>query len=152
MRLLILGCSATKRHTPERLPAVERYCGPPYRVLHAFARDHPKRAREVMVFILSAEFGLIAGDCRIPDYDRRLDVERAVEMRARIAEQARALLVRDVVATCVNLGNVYHQALVWPELYVALGGAQRFGAVTITSGGIGRRLGQLKRWLEQADE
>ncbi len=73
-RCLILGCSETKVATPDNVPAIDRYDGPPFRVLRRFLADrspmNPKS--DLDVFILSAQFGLIRDEQPIPIYDRHM--------------------------------------------------------------------------------
>jgi hypothetical protein len=143
MRLLILACSATKRHNAALLPALDRYDGPSYRTLRRFLADHPARWCALDILILSAEFGLIRGDNPIPNYDRRMDASRALELRASVTEVLRGLLDRQRYdATFVSLGRDYAPALVTTDNQLP-----RLGALTIATGGIGTRLGQLRRWL-----
>jgi hypothetical protein len=143
MRLLILACSATKRHDPGLLPAVHRYDGPSYRTLRRFLADHPARWCALDILILSAEFGLIRGDNPIPNYDRRIDEVRALELRASVTKVLRGLLDRQRYdATFVSLGRDYAPALVITDDV-----RSRLGNLTVASGGIGTRLGQFRRWL-----
>src|SRR5262245_57068777 len=95
-RLLILACSATKRPDPDRLPALERYDGPAFRTLRAFLRNDPDRASTLDLLILSAEFGLIAGDTPIPVYNRCMTSSRALWLRS----QVRSRLMQQLADQC----------------------------------------------------
>ncbi len=77
-RLLILACSATKRHTPDRIPARDRYDGPLWRTLRA-ADPNGQLAR---VGFLSARFGFRDARTPIEDYDARLSEDLAARMIA----------------------------------------------------------------------
>ncbi|MEN9936071.1 MAG: hypothetical protein RLZZ387_2650 [Chloroflexota bacterium] len=143
MRLLILACSATKRHDVGLLPALDRYDGPSYRTLRRFLTHHPEKRDALAVLILSAEFGLIGDDTLVPDYDRRMDAARATELRPSIADALTAQLNgRHYGATFVSLGRDYAAALVITDEVRSW-----LGNLTVASGGIGTRLGQLRRWL-----
>lgn len=78
-RLLILSCSKAKTADDGLLPAIDRYDGPTFRVLRRYLRERPDPA--LQVYVLSAEFGLIAGDHPIPSYDREMTEARAQELR-----------------------------------------------------------------------
>jgi hypothetical protein len=140
MRLLILSCSATKRHEPGLLPAIHRYDGSAYRLLRKALRDLPAE-RQPRVRILSAEFGLITSDTPIPDYDRRMERTRAAELAPAVQRAVHAALTPDITEVLISLGRDYLPAL----------GDVAFGAVRVvsTAGGIGTRLGQMRRWLYQ---
>lgn len=138
MRLLILSCSATKRTDAGLLPAARRYDGPAFRLLRNALRElaqaaHPK------VAILSAEFGLIAGDTPISWYDRRIDAARALALAPIVQLALPRFLSADISEVFINLGRDYRLAL----------GTVPTGPwrVTDAHGGIGERLGQLRRWL-----
>lgn len=77
-RLLILACSATKRHDPGWMPAWERYDGPLWQTWRSVDPDR-KHAR---VGFLSARYGFGAGDRPIEDYDARLSPDLAERMIA----------------------------------------------------------------------
>src|SRR5918911_2047366 len=96
MRLLMLGCSATKRPETGLLPAILRYDGPAVRTLRRWQRDHTDHTDTVDLLILSAQFGLIFGDTPIPFYDRRMTASRALWLRS----QVRSRLVRQLTTSC----------------------------------------------------
>jgi hypothetical protein len=77
-RLLILACSATKRHDPGWMPAWERYDGPLWQTWRSVDPDR-KLAR---VGFLSARYGFGSGDRLIEDYDARLTPDLAARMIA----------------------------------------------------------------------
>ena len=143
MRLLILACSATKRHDPGLLPAIERYDGPSYRTLRRYLAGDPARRDALDLLVLSAEFGLIRGERLIPTYDHRMDTQRAISLRPSVASTLHSQLAERVYeATFVSLGADYLPALRLPEEL-----RPKLGALTFASGGIGARLGQLRHWL-----
>jgi hypothetical protein len=152
MRLLILSCSAAKRLDAHALPAIERYDGPAYRLIRKYLRECSAQRQCLDILIVSAEFGLLMGDAAIPFYDRRMDLQRANEVRPLLQQQAASLLAdRPVYATtCTNLGELYARAVVWDDI-TSRCGITRFGTVTHIHGAIGQRLHQLKRWLEAAN-
>lgn len=144
--LLLLGCSQTKRHTTGLLPAHVRYDGVAFRVLRKARRDGcvPPGLR---VLILSAEFGLLPDDMLLPWYDRKMTEERARDLYPAVREALARELSHDTVASmCICLGATYHLALGDVAGLATASGCQ---SVTVASGGIGRRLGQLRRWLRQ---
>ena len=91
----------------------------------------------------SAEFGLIAAETPIPDYDRRMTRPRALALRTQVRDGLAATLAAgDYAATCINLGADYMPALPLDHESIP-----RLGVVTAAQGGIGSRMGQMKRWL-----
>ncbi len=146
MRLLILACSAIKRHDLQLLPALYRYDGPAWRTLRAYLQRQAAHAADRDVYALSAEFGLIPAIQPIPNDDRRMDAARAAEIRSRalgIAELAtRIRQVGGYQDTLICGGRQYHAALPDPL-------PSGFGVIHCTSGGIGQQLGQFKTWLER---
>lgn len=141
-RLLILSCSASKRSDPPLLRAIERYTGVAHAVLHRYLRDH--QDPELHVVIRSATYGLITAQKLIPWYDQAMTSERALALQPRVQQRLFCVLQRfgPYGATCIHLGRIYPSALdITPARIPQL------GAITVTSGGIGMRLGQLKRWL-----
>lgn len=145
-RLLLLACSERKRPDPGRIPAIERYDGPAYRVLRRYMRTEP---REVLdVYILSAQFGLIRGDEPIQAYNRRMTPQRARELRGTTAANLQKL----------DLGRRYqhvflHAGAMYREIFSSLdlnGLPQE--RLMASTGGQGVQLTHLKSWLYQGSE
>lgn len=144
-RVLILSCSQRKRSDLGSLPAIERYDGPPFRVLRRYLRTRPIDPPEV--YILSAEFGLIPADYPIPDYDHRMTVSRARQLQDSVGSLLKAIFENADVAgdqrrVFLNLGKTYQEAL--------NGYREPFASVLVAQaafGGMGKRLSQLKSWL-----
>lgn len=124
------------------MPAIDRYDGPSFRVLRNALQRLPA-ANHPHVFVLSAKFGLIAADAAIPDYNERIRAARAVALRHQVGE----VLVEHLTnqrydQTLINLGADYLPALPLDPMTI-----RSMGQISYTAGGIGYRLGQLKRWL-----
>jgi len=142
-RLLILSCSKRKRRDAGLLPAVERYDGPPFRVLRKFLRESPGGARDLDILVLSAEFGLIPADRAIPLYDRRMSAGQA----SRLSGQASAGLREQYAAAhhrsaLVMAGRDYLSCLDRPR-----GTLRQLPDVCVSTGTPGQRLSQLRDWL-----
>jgi hypothetical protein len=143
MDLLLLSCSATKRCDAGLLPAIDRYDGPGFRVLRKALREQPMQP--MTIWIVSAEFGLITSQTRIPYYDRRMTALRAVELRPHIAAQFQVLRQKLVAQrVLLHLSPLYASAI--EPILASLESLSRT-PLDMTSGEIGVRLGQLKRWL-----
>lgn len=82
-RLLIVRCGERKSDKKGKIPALQRYKGQLFNTINAGlkARKGFFSDVDIKVFILSAEFGLISGDDCIPRYNRKMDKERAAELR-----------------------------------------------------------------------
>jgi len=144
-RLIVLACTATKRADPHPLLAIRRYDGPSFCTLRKWQAANPTSAAQLDVWILSAKHGLITADALISDYNQRMTPNRAVELRQSV-RCALAYIVAQCGsyrATLIHLGQDYLSALTLEQIQTA-----PFGAVTLTAGGIGTRLGQLKAWLD----
>jgi hypothetical protein len=145
-RLLILRCASTKRPGAAPMPAIERYDGPAFRVLRKYLRSEPNDPP--LIRIVSAEHGLMAVEQPIEEYDRRMTVERAQELRPAVLATLEALVqcqpVREVM---VVVGQTYLQAL--DGIEEVLDGTP----VRIAGETQGRKLGALRAWLygEDAD-
>lgn len=75
-KLLVLGCSQAKRGCDGLLPALDRYDGPPYRVLRKFLRDYQWPVG-LSIGVLSAKYGLFGILKGIENYDMRMDADKA---------------------------------------------------------------------------
>jgi len=136
-RLLIITCSATKRSDDGLLPALERYDGPVYRVLRA----HQRRGRRLpKTLILSAAMGLITPGHPVRDYNQRMTEDLAEVWRQ--SREGRILLQNSIAAADDHL-------VVAGKGYLSILEAWTPGVtLKVAQGGIGMKLGQLKRWLE----
>jgi hypothetical protein len=140
-RLLILSCSQRKAASRGRVPALDRYDGPAFRILRKFLRE--AAADDPIVLILSAKYGLIDSAKRIPDYDCRMSMSRAKELRPAVLEGlSRVLRSRHWGAIGLCLGKVYRAALEGMEPLLP-----EDAHVEILGGGQGQRLANLRRWL-----
>lgn len=145
-RLLVMACSATKRADKGTMCALARYDGPSFRVLRNFLGERAPSEAGLDVWILSAEFGLIHWDEQIPNYDTRMNGFLANKLQGAIRRDLKNVLeVRQPSEAFLMLGKDYLEA-VGP--FEGLG----LPATTIPEGGIGYKLGALKRWLEQRTE
>lgn len=140
-RLLILSCSQRKDPSPGKLPALDRYDGPAFRVLRKYLREADEVAPTVL--ILSAKYGLIGAEAEIPDYDRRLTAAGARQLHPAVLEAiAKVLMSRHWHSIAVCLGKTYRVALEGFTRYVPVG-----ARVEVLSGGLGPRLTSLRQWL-----
>lgn len=138
-RLVILGCSSTKFGTEGLLPALCRYDGPAYRVLHSYLRTS-RWPNELSVGILSARYGLIGGLTPIELYDQRMNRETAANLR----EPATATLkewTKGHSTLSLVLGKDYLSALNLDAIDVPRNG------VHVVEGSIGIKLNQLHELL-----
>src|SRR3989440_5104424 len=110
-RLLVLSCSQSKIPKCARLPAIQRYNGPVFRLLRRYLEN---ASEELDIYILSAEFGLIRHTRLIPFYDRPMTKRRACELRTKVSDQAQRLFaagsLREKRELFINLGEAYLQA------------------------------------------
>lgn len=141
-RLLLLSCSRSKRSEPDLLPAYERYNGPVFHLLRRYLRSSTNTPA---IKILSAEFGLIPYDFRIPYYDRRMTVQRARELEPKVTKALKRVI-----------GAVGHKQaqdifILWGRDYFkAAGGLETHlsdNRVKIANGTPGERLTDLYKWL-----
>lgn len=141
-RLLILSCSQRKQSDPGRMPAVERYDGPFYRVLRKYVRTAPTPSTSPApsTWVLSAEYGLIPSEQPITDYDRRMTLARAEALRPQVEATLDELATRGFTEAFVCAGRTYRVAL-------ADAGDRLECPLRYTSGSIGHHLAMLRDWL-----
>lgn len=143
MRLLILKCSARKRGPAEPIAVVDRYDGPLWQVLRSYLREQPMFVADLTIYGLSAEYGLIPGDHRIPHYDATMDADRAEVLRPQVLATLRQIVTPDCRQLCLGISQRYLRALAGWEALIPKG-----VEVTLTDGTMGEKLGQLRAWLE----
>lgn len=140
-RLVLTSCSRRKRPDADLLPAMERYDGPTFRVLRRFLRECPESTLDA--YILSAEFGLIAGHRLIPAYDQQLTPRRATQLETEVAAKIFHITsAKDYAGILVCAGGDYA-----PLLEQNVIAASPAASVDVASGTVGRQLTLLRRWL-----
>jgi hypothetical protein len=142
-RLLILSCSQRKTSATGRVPAIDRYDGPVFRVLRNSLREGLPGA--LTVLIVSAKYGLIESSRRIPTYDFRMSAARAKELRPRVLAALRRFLTSKQwqdVGVCA--GKHYRSAL---DGFLSL--LPEGSQVVFLGGGLGPRLARLCAWLRR---
>ncbi|WP_164471742.1 DUF6884 domain-containing protein [Halosimplex salinum] len=109
--LLVQSCSERKVDTPEPIPAFERYDGYFYRIIKN-ALDSPLNGAPFDIRILSAEYGLLHPDDPIENYDRKMDEQRAAELRPTLTTELRELAENsEYEQIVVNAGKTYWEAI-----------------------------------------
>ena len=148
--LLIISCSQRKVSTPGLIPAIDLYDGPTYRTLRKFWPDgHSPLNLDVV--IISAKYGLLRCQQLIENYDQRMTMERAEELRPKVQARLKALIqdkregfpfsLGAYDQVFINLGKTYMQTLEgfhWGLL-----------STLEASGGIGQKTSQMKAWLDR---
>lgn len=138
-RVLILGCSATKRTGPP-MAAVERYDGPFFKVLRKY-RDEVGELP--LTLILSAQAGLITSSTILHEYDCKMDERRAKEL-------VRDPFLRNRFRTYME-GAGYNVFCVMGESYrrIILRWMEENEEIYFAEGGIGEMQSQLHDWLRR---
>lgn len=132
-QLLVQSCSETKQESDSSLPAIERYDGYFYQIIKK-ARSEGKLDPSLDICILSAEYGLVDKDEPIPYYDRRMDIERADELRDDVLSALRQKMSeKDYDRVIINMGEVYQRAITGIDDTVGP------SVVYIQGGGIGQK-------------
>lgn len=143
--LLIIGCSGQKVVDAVPIPAIRRYFGPMYKMLAKLLDTGSlPQGVELDIWILSAEYGLIPASQEIPNYDRRMTPERAIELRPQVNAKLQELLTQPYQSIYIDLGKDYLPAL-GEEVPV-------HASITWGAGAIGQRISKVKRWIETLGE
>lgn len=140
-RLLIIACSERKNPAKGRLPAIERYDGPAFRVLRKYLRETERPAPTVL--ILSAKYGLLSAGQTVPNYDCKISAATARGIRTQVFETLRVVLPSkrwQAIGICA--GRDYRVALA--DVTELLPPDAR---LDVLDGGLGPRLTALKKWL-----
>jgi hypothetical protein len=85
-----MSCSQRKTAGKGLIPAIDRYDGPALRVLRKYLREVSDPG--LSVYLLSAKFGVIARSRRIPNYDHKMNAERADWLRKRAVQRIKSIL------------------------------------------------------------
>lgn len=140
-KLLVIGCSRTKRDSHGLLPAIDRYDGSSYRVLRSFLREY-EWPSSLSVAVLSARYGLVGGFTEIEDYDERMTASRAEEWAPVCADTLDKWSARHK-SVHFSLGKDYLPA-VMPAIE-----RQLCREAEIFEGPIGIKLSKIKTFLER---
>lgn len=139
--LLIISCSGSKDKTPGLMPAIIRYKGSPYPILHKAIRDN-YFPNNLDILIISAKYGLLRSGELIPDYDQEMEPGRAVELRPSIQEKLASFLEgKDYEKLFNGLWKAYNETLEGFDL------ERHFGYVIPVETNRGKKIAQLKVWI-----
>lgn len=141
-RCLILGCSQSKITEKKPIPAIERYDGPTFRVVRKFLREADTKLKDVDIYILSAQYGLISANKCISDYDQKMTRARAIELNLTLLTDLQALFGMGYLEVFLSLSKIYLQAIdgfekILPENM----------SLIISQSSEGKRLIELKQYL-----
>ena len=146
-RVIILSCSQRKVQD-KPLPlmrAMDRYDGPAYKVVRKYLRAVPDARGYDEFLILSTEFGFISDSRRIPNYDRRMAVERAKELHEETLNALKTILSSDRYrAVFVCMGKTYRRAIEGVDAH--------FPDIQYSRGRIGMQHSQLRQFLYKKDD
>lgn len=77
-KLLVVSCSQRKKIEMSRMPAIELYDGPMFRMIR---KHKPFFYNGIDLLIVSAKYGLIQPSAKISNYDKRLSLEQIPKLR-----------------------------------------------------------------------
>ena len=150
-RLLVLACSQRKRKNPELLPAIERYDGPAYQITRKYLNSIgsvPCRDSTPSIFILSAQYGLIAADTVIPHYDRKMTPLRAQELKLSAETRLQQVTEHNFFSEMLFcMGKMYQTTLSDTLSSLRLHTRDK---IAIAEGSIGKQSATLYDWLFKA--
>lgn len=142
--LMVISCSGVKKNDPGAIPAIERYQGTTYKVIHK-ARREGYWPSATDLFIVSAKYGLISEHSLIEWYDLKMSEERARECCIVVSHAFDTLLRSNLYETIfINMGQAYMLSIGASTEYIQ---AYKDGRLQEASGAIGQRLKQTKKWL-----
>ena len=150
-RLLILSCSARKADG-KGLPALDRYNSPAFFLLRRFLRTNPKPAARLVVWIVSAKYGLISADQRIKTYDQAMTPQRLQDLKRNFRSQFSSIYKSsfgkfEPLEVFCHLPQNYRDAI---QTQIDVLG--RLAPLKIAAGRPGEKLRELKNWLEEKQE
>jgi cytoplasmic iron level regulating protein YaaA (DUF328/UPF0246 family) len=142
--LLILTCSQRKRIDTAPLPAIDRYTGVNFQVLHKAKREG-YLPENLDILILSAKYGLIEASTPIENYDLKMTKQRAMELQSQVSRDLDNHLSKtNYEEIFVNLGKFYLIATTPSKKITELE-----SKIVYATGGIGQKMSQMKDWLSQ---
>jgi cytoplasmic iron level regulating protein YaaA (DUF328/UPF0246 family) len=140
--LLILACSQRKCKDVGLLPAIDRYDGVNFSVLHKAYREG-YLPDNLDILILSAKYGLIEAQIPIENYDLKMTKQRALELQTQVSHDLDQYLSQtNYQEIFVNMGQTYLLVIACSEERKKL-----HGKIVYATGGIGKKMAQMKEWL-----
>ena len=140
--LIIMSCSKTKKPL-EHVRAIDLYDGQAFRII----KKHSPGDLEIL--IISAKYGIIHSMDIISYYDKVMTVSKAIELRDELEKETRRTAkCNHTERVFLYLGHPYNLSIS-KELLSYL---DECANLQIASGPIGKRLHQLKAWLESLKE
>lgn len=112
MRLLVMSCSNRKIKEPALMPAWERYDGPAYWVVNLSKRE--VACPPTTHIIISAKFGVIEPELRIPDYNVKMTPFLAKIQAGRIREALQLKVDAVKPSEILVFAGPHYQAAVMP--------------------------------------
>lgn len=141
-KLLIIPCSKAKKMIDGKVPAIDLYDGPLYRLIRKRIKDF-SNDNGLDIMILSAKYGLIQPLDEINYYDQVMTSERAEEIINEVKNTFQQIIEnKNYTNVLVNLGAVYLNAF-QPALEILPP-----TNIKILEGPIGKRLKATKEWIE----
>lgn len=145
-RLLILSCSARKSEL-DVCPAIERYQSPAFFVVRRYLKQNP--TEPLVIWILSAKYGLISSSWRTSPYDLAMTPRRAEELKLKIERQFSIL--KETAFGDSQPAEVFCH---FPENYrdalrEQIKSLRHRTRVRLAVGRPGEKLSELKNWLEK---
>lgn len=140
--LLIIACSQRKRSDNGLLPAIERYDGVNFRVLHKAKREgyFPEN---LDILILSAKYGLIEASTPIENYDLKMTKQQAMGLQGQVSKDLDKYLSKmSYEEIFVNLGKTYLITIASSGKIPKLN-----EKIVYATSGIGQKMAQMKEWL-----
>ena len=135
-RLLIVSCSKTKQKL-ENAPALEVYNGPVYKILRKNLMPN------LDILIISAKYGLIKQDQLISYYDLQMTENIAESFRSELTANLSKIIINNSYREIfIELGKTYQKSIDFKKLEF------NNQNLILDTGTIGRRLHNLKKWLE----
>ena len=143
--LLIISCSKTKHYLND-VAAIDLYDGQTYRVIKK--RSSKPSDLDLEILIISAKYGLIRSTDIISYYDQIMTVSRAADMEDAVTDGIRnVVLGENPTRIFIGMGFPYSMAISKDFIHYL---NENYN-LQIASGSIGKRLHQLKEWLESLE-
>jgi hypothetical protein len=153
MKLIIMGCSATKVPGAAPMRAIDRYDGPMWRSLRARLVELPAasaalKSGELRIYALSARFGFFDAETPIPDYNLLMTAVRIEKMARDCSFEVQQIpgKVDDADAVLFAGGSLYRDAM-WKAAGGRLSNIMKISETD--AAGIGLHRAQLGAWLNE---